>query len=231
MAVEIGKAGKSVREIQEKLFQERRKKAIPIILTIIPVILIICTYIITIFITGKINLFYLLGALTIYGAIMLFIKSTGKNIDKLIKTEQNYKQGAEAEEEIGNFLKQLSCDYTILHDIEYQHGNIDHVVEYKKGEKIFAIETKSHKGTVTSDGTTLYINKYPNKKNFISQATSNAVWLSNQLKEKTGIKKFVIPIIVFTNAEVEIDIKTKIKQVHVVHKKDLVRKILWLSKQ
>ena len=51
---------------------------------------------------------------------------------KKAKTIRRADRGADAEEDIAGLLAELNVDFNVLHDIESQYGNIDHIVISQK---------------------------------------------------------------------------------------------------
>ena len=97
-------------------------------------------------------------------------------------------------------------------------GDIDVICGSPSG-KTYAIDDKSHRCTVVTDGKKLYRRmgkqQHPFEKDFLSQVIKQAL----QVKKKRG-GKFVTPIVVFSNARVAIP-SNKVKHVHVVEKPQL----------
>ena len=82
------------------------------------------------------------------------------------------------------------------------------------------METKSHWGEVTYDGTALLINGKHPEKNFIKQTFNNVFWLKAELKKQTGLNVYVKAVIVFTNAFV--GVADTIKGISVINKEHLI---------
>lgn len=139
--------------------------------------------------------------------------------DKKFKEEKRAIRGAKGEEKIGELLEDLSADFCVLHDIESQYGNIDHIV-ISKNSGIFLLETKAHGGKVTVDGETLLVNGKLPEKDFIAQALRNSYWLRDEIAIIVGSKPWITPVIVFTNAFVSSTRPTK--GVRIMNKKYLV---------
>lgn len=222
MAKEYGQAGKSTRELQKK------RKTNKIFFTLFGFGLSIFIYLLTIntFTNSKGVLAFIvaiLGLITI--KIMLnIVDDEHKSIGRL---EKRAAKGAKAEEDVGYILSKLPNHIVVFHDIESPYGNIDHVVINTKNNVIFLLETKSHNGTVTFDGTSLLIDNKSPEKNFFSQILKNTYWLKDSLEKQTGASLFVYPILVFTNAFVKIH--KPIKGIHIVNKKYLTGKITEIS--
>ena len=119
-----------------------------------------------------------------------------------------------AENRVGEGLLELLPDgCLILNDIKYRYGNIDHVVIRPDGT-IFLCETKSHKGTVTSDGKRILLNGRPLKTNPISQVMRSIRWIRDLAKRLSGKNPWVVAVVVFPNARVTV--RRSVKRVNVM---------------
>ncbi len=132
------------------------------------------------------------------------------------------RRGARAEVKIGKILAGLGDDYLVIHDVTADYGNIDHVVIGKDGN-VFMIETKSHGGKVTIQNDHVLVNGHPPEKDFIKQSLRNSYWLRDKIETVTGIKPFVVPILVFTNAMV--GYYPPCRGVHLTYGKNLLKTI------
>ncbi|MCX7607713.1 MAG: NERD domain-containing protein [Anaerolineales bacterium] len=141
-----------------------------------------------------------------------------KPLRKWEKAERRADRGAVAEEVIGDLLATLNDDYFVLNDVSSPYGNIDHIVIAKHG--VFLLETKAHGGRVEILSDRLLVNGKNPEKNFIAQALRNTYWLREEIERITGQKIWITPLIVFTNAFVEIN--RPIKGVIVTNKKFLI---------
>lgn len=139
------------------------------------------------------------GILIIMVLIKIIPDLIVKPIDKHLKIEKQFNQGAKGEEDIGLLLAQLGTDYVIMHDWQNIRGNIDHIVHDCNGN-IFMIETKSHYGKVAAQGETLLRDGHPFEKDIINQAVSNSLWMKTMIEQKLKAKAWVTPVLVFTNA-------------------------------
>lgn len=84
---------------------------------------------------------------------------------------------AQAERRVRRILEELPMDhFLVMNDIKFKYGNIDHLVIRDDG-RIFLIETKPHRGTVTFDGKRLLVNGRPFKRNPICQMNRTIRWL------------------------------------------------------
>lgn len=118
------------------------------------------------------------------------------------KTIRRADRGADAEEDIGKLLEQLGDDFVVLHDIESPYGNIDHVVISQKSG-ITLLETKSHRGKVTTTESNILVNGKKPEKDFVAQALKNSYWLRDETERVLQIKPWITPVVVFTNGFVE----------------------------
>ena len=160
--------------------------------------------------------------LVLFIAFNVVVNHLESKIDTKIVEEKRAIRGAVAEEMIEQILDQLDDEHFILHDIESNFGNIDHVV-LSKNHGVFLIETKSHGGKVTVVDGKIRVNGNWPEKDFISQTIRNTYWLAEQLRLITSITAWVNASIVFTNAFVERS--RPIKGITVTNKKFLLSNI------
>ncbi|HEY9616144.1 MAG TPA: nuclease-related domain-containing protein [Microcoleaceae cyanobacterium] len=139
----------------------------------------------------------------------------------LWKRANHADQGARAEEEIAHLLESLK---TKGWQIEYgvqdrQVGDVDVFLISPKGNA-YTIDVKSHRGYVFAHQNQLYRKlgqaTVSFEKDFLSQAKRQAV----VMKERRGLK-FVTPIVVFSDATVNI-MGNPIAGVHVLHRHNLL---------
>ncbi|NMF58074.1 nuclease-related domain-containing protein [Pseudanabaena yagii] len=140
----------------------------------------------------------------------------------LWKRANHADQGAKGEEDIAQAIAQLeNQDWQIEYGIQLGNrlGDLDIFCISPQG-KAFAIDVKSHRGEVITDGKELYRRmgnkKYPFEKNFIQQVIKQAL----QIKQQKDLP-FVTPIVAFSTARVSIQ-GDKLKNVYVVEKAKLV---------
>jgi hypothetical protein len=140
----------------------------------------------------------------------------------LWKRANHADQGAKGEEDIAQALSILeSQGWQLEYGMRLGNGVGDlDVFCVSPNGKAFAIEVKSHRGEVITDGQELYRrmgnNKYPFEKNFISQTMKQAL----KIKQQKDLH-FVIPILAFSTARVSIQ-GDKFKNVYIVEKAKLV---------
>ena len=142
-------------------------------------------------------------------------------MDRKIREEKRAIRGAKGEERLEGILDQLDETHVVFHDVVSQYGNIDHIVVAETG--VFLIETKAHGGRVSVVTGELLVNGHPPEKDFIGQTLRNTYWLKEQILKATGIEPWINPVIVFTNAFVELG--RPIKGVTVTNKKFLLKTI------
>jgi len=138
------------------------------------------------------------------------LEKKGRHFKKRAKDAE---RGARAEVKVEEKLTGLPDDYISFHDLAFPGFNIDHLAIGAGG--VFVIETKSHGGTITSNGNQLLLNTRPPEKDFINQAWSQTYHIKNLLKERLGMEIPVKPILCFTNAFVQV--RGTVKGVSVVN--------------
>ena len=109
--------------------------------------------------------------------------------------------------------------FTVLDDIKFKYGNIDHLV-IRDNRAIFMIETKSHRGVITADGKRLYLNGTPFKKNPICQINQNIRWVRDKFEANFRMNPWIVAIVVFPNGRV--GIRRPVKRVNVIEARGLL---------
>ncbi|MGE5892438.1 MAG: nuclease-related domain-containing protein [bacterium] len=162
-----------------------------------------------------------IAGMVVAGLVMKIIMNTpNRELETYERLERRAAKGAKAEEKIGDRLRELSNEYAVFHDIESPYGNVDHLV-IDKQNNVFLVETKSHSGEVTYDGSMLLINKKPVEKDFIAQIFKNTFWIRAEIKKQASLDVFVKPVLVFTNAVVKIP--GTVKNISIINKKYLMK--------
>lgn len=139
-----------------------------------------------------------------------------KPIKRRIKEERRADRGAAAEEVVGDLLEDLGDDFFMLNDISSPYGNIGHIV-IGKNSGVFLLETKAHGGRVEILPDGLLVNGKPPEKDFIAQVLKNTYWLRDEVEKVVGSKVWIIPVVIFTNAFVQMG--KPIKGVHIINKR------------
>ena len=156
-------------------------------------------------------------ALVVFVGIIYWIKAMGDKAEECADRALDARRGAVAEEAVGNLLADLPAKYFVVNDFASRKGNIDHIVISTKG--ILTVETKSHKGVVTCEGEMLKRDGKPFEKDFIKQAWAQAYSIRDLLTDKEVCTLRPQPVIVFTEADVQV--KEKVRGVRVIGVKDL----------
>lgn len=140
--------------------------------------------------------------LIIGGGIITFL---GRRLSKVLSERKNHSLGFQGEMFTGEELNQLmlySC--RVFHDIQFEYGNIDHVVISPSG--VFSIETKmrgkprkgngKNKAEVIIDNENKFL-RFPDYECPIpqKQLETGAAWLSRHLTSSVGIQMPVRPVL------------------------------------
>ena len=149
--------------------------------------------------------------------ILYWVKAMGDKVDAYSKSAVDARRGAVAEEDVGNLLGELPAGFFVVNDFVSKRGNIDHIVISTKG--ILTVETKSHRGVVRCEGEMLMRDGEPFEKDFIKQAWAEAYSIRDLLTDKGVCNLRPQPLIVFTDADVQV--KKKVRGVQIIGIKDL----------
>lgn len=127
---------------------------------------------------------------------------TAIRIIPIRKKLQNLRLGRSGEVYVGQELELLrEKGFKVLHDVQGEGFNVDHVLIGPKG--IFTVETKTwskHGKAPTSiifDGKTIFLRGHPMIPDPVSQAKGQANWLRDLIKKQTGKDFSVWPVVVF----------------------------------
>jgi len=140
----------------------------------------------------------------IAGAIMVNNRMIKRSICKV---------GLEGEERLRTYLRNILTDeYTALHNVPVEHGDIDCIIIGPKG--LYAIEAKHHRGSITYTDNTWRQIKIGRKggtytgelKNPSGQLMQNIRWLRRYLSNR-GITTWINGLIIFTHPEAELSIE------------------------
>ena len=137
--------------------------------------------------------------------------------DKFTDRAIAWKPGAAVEEGVGGLLEALPKNYFVMNDFVTKKGTIDYIVVGPKG--ILTIGTKSHKGVVTNNGEKLLSDGHPFEKDLILQAWEQSYFVRDLLAEKGVCSLGTQPVIVFTDADVQV--KERVGRVQIIGIKDL----------
>jgi len=136
---------------------------------------------------------WLPGSLVAMGLMLALVR-----LEKGPLNVDNDLKGRLGEKDVASVLKGLPEGYTVLHDVEMEWGNIDHVVVGPTG--VFAIETKNWNGGLYRKQGRLMHRGHP-QDHVIRQATSGAMDLKRRLAS-IDLKAWVSAIVVSTGGPV-----------------------------
>jgi hypothetical protein len=159
----------------------------------------------------------LLVSLLIAGGFLYWVKAMGDKAEAYSRRAVNARQGAVAEETVGNLLGELPAGYFVVHDFVSKRGNIDHIVISPKG--ILTIETKSHRGVVSCEGEMLKRDGKPFEKDFIKQAWAQAYFIRILLIRHGISAPEPQPVLLFANAYVQV--RQQVRGVEIVSRRYL----------
>jgi hypothetical protein len=160
-----------------------------------------------------------IGFLVLLVAMRVIVDQFDSYSSRQAKKVRRADRGAEAEEKIGGLLDNLDSDFEVLHDVDSPFGNIDHLVISRQGG-IYLLETKSHRGTITTTDTQILLNGHDPEKDFVSQALKNSYWLRDEVEKVVAQRPWITPVVVFTNAFVKS--AQPVKGVRVINQKYLL---------
>jgi len=149
--------------------------------------------------------------------IFHWAEAMGDKAEKFSDRAIGWKQGAVAEESVGGLLETLPNNYFVMDDFVTKKGTTEYIVVGPKG--ILTIETKNHQGIVTNHGEMLLRDGHPFEKDLIKQAWAQSYSLRDLLAEKGVCTLRPQPVIVFTDADVQV--KERVRGVQIIGIKDL----------
>jgi hypothetical protein len=121
-------------------------------------------------------------------------RAADKSIDPYIK-------GFHGECDVADALRgRLGEDCYLVHDLDFGHGNVDHVAVTPAG--IFTIETKAYAGSAWTRGDKLYVNRVDHEKD-LTQAWGEACTVRDYLNRVSGGREHTVtPLMVFSHAKI-----------------------------
>lgn len=130
------------------------------------------------------------------------------NLKKIRKRLKLLRLGRDGEKAVGQFLELMrERGYKVFHDFIGDNFNIDHVIVCKYG--IFTVETKTFskplkgKPRIQYNGKRITVNGRETISDILEQAKAEAFWLRHVIRESTGKKYEVKPVIVFPGWYIE----------------------------
>ena len=142
------------------------------------------------------------------------------------------KLGLAGERAVGQFLQGLRVGGArILHDIQGDHFNVDHVVVSSRG--IYCIETKTitkrHPDAIIHyNGQRVLVDGIAPDRDPIKQVTAAAKWLCTQIAESTGKRFWVRPVVVYPGWFIETPLEARGGSVWVLEPKALAK---WIENE
>lgn len=170
--------------------------------------------------TKSVKVIAILGlplALLIFVNIFYWMKTMGNKAEAWAYRALDVPRGSVVEEAVGSRLGELPAGYFVVNDFVSKRGNIDHIVISTKG--ILTVETNSHRGVVICEGEMLKLDGKPFEKDLIKQAWAEAYSIRDLLTEKGVCNLRPQPVIVFTEADVQVT--EKVRGVKIIGIKDL----------
>ena len=113
-----------------------------------------------------------------------------------------------------------SC--AVFSDINTGYGNIDFII-LSKENGLFIVECKQHPGTITATDSKLIINGVEPEQDFFVKILWYTFWLNEKVKTLTKLDAAVTPMVVFTNASVEVS--DSIRGVIITDRNSILRNI------
>jgi hypothetical protein len=149
--------------------------------------------------------------------ILCWAEDVGNKAEKFSDRAIAWKLGAVSEEGVGGLLEALPEGYFVINHFVTKKGTTDHIVVGPKG--ILTIDTKSHKGAVRHDRGRLLLDGHPFETDLIKQAWERSYVVRDLLAEKGVCTLRPRPLIVFTDADVQV--KERVRGAQVVGIEDL----------
>jgi hypothetical protein len=146
--------------------------------------------------TGQMPWFCLLPFVLLIPAMPGLMKRWEHHADKALDP---YIKGFGGERDVADALRVLGDDCYLVHDLDFGHGNVDHVAVTPAG--IFTIETKAYAGSVWTKGDKLYVNRIDLEKD-LKQAYGEAYTVRDFLMRVSGGRPHTVtPLMVFSQAK------------------------------
>jgi hypothetical protein len=168
-----------------------------------------------------------------YAAVALVVTAIGVNrIYRARVRIKSLKLGLAGERVVGQFLEGLRIGGArILHDIQGNNFNVDHVVVSSRG--IYCIETKTitkrrPDAVVRYDGLSVLVDGRIPDRDPIKQVTAAAKWLSTQIADSTGKRFWVRPVVVYPGWFIEAPPEARSARVWVLEPKALAK---WIENE
>jgi hypothetical protein len=131
-------------------------------------------------------------------------------ISKLEREQKSYERGAQGENAVARELTRFPNEYRVLHDLQTEFGNLDHVVIGPTG--VYVLDAKNNRGIISADGKGgLLQNGKPNEKLNINKCVGRMMGIKEKVLILASTKDFSLQnnapffqaLFVFTSAWVE----------------------------
>ena len=139
----------------------------------------------------------------------------------------NLQLGRDGERAVGQYLERFRNNGAqIFHDIISDDFNIDHVIVSEQG--VYVIETKTYskprrgRAVIDYDGKSLIMGNGFKGSDIIIQAKAEASWLGDMIRESTGKKVYVRPVVLFLGWYIQWALAAKDAEVWVLNPKSIV---------
>jgi len=157
-------------------------------------LVLICIVLLLSFLFSKIET----KSLLVIAILFLLVALPMKLVKEFEKRSGKLHRGIFGEKDVGRVLKQLPDEFTVYEDVVIgNRGNTDFVVVAPTA--LFVIEVKSHRGSITFDGYSLFSRGRRFYKNFLNQVWGEKLGIENYLKSQ-GIHVKARPVLVFSKA-------------------------------
>lgn len=156
------------------------------------------------------------------GAFRSVMKSLDAEAEAKARAEKEAPSEPVIEETMEEILAQLGDGHLVIHEVSCQFGKLDYVI-LSRDHGLFLIETKSHTGRVAIVDSKIRINGTLPEEDFISQSLHISYWLVEELRSLTGADVEATPLLVFTEAVLEVP--RELKDVTITNKKSLLARL------
>lgn len=214
--------GHSLQERLDKLYESRMDKVVLALVGGLMVALLIATR----RITTEFRPWEWMDTIFLIAAIGLALHF-GRQIARDIPRQRQIKQAIRAEQATAQELAaSLAGDNRIIHDVQGKGFNIDHVVITPAG--VFAVETKSRLKQPAGNGASAVKVKYNGRQlefpgwtetKPVEQASHQARWLANYLREATGERLPVFAVLALPGWHIENTARISDDMVRVINPK------------
>lgn len=130
--------------------------------------------------------------------------------------------GQPARKNSDNIADGLPESCAVFQDIDTGYGKIDYII-LSRENGLFIVERKQHPGKITLTDSSLTINGVAPEQDFFVKILWYTFWLNEKVKTITNLDTVVTPMVVFTNASVEVS--EPVKNVVITDVNNILRNI------